>query len=249
MTEQTQSELLYHNIENDLRQKILSGEYGPGEKLPTEAEFCKMYSVSRITVRRAIQNLVDDNMLCRYRGKGTFVRQPVHEYDDTHENNMGFGSLLAQDASSRRKVVAAERMPASDYIAERLAIPVGNEIQLVRRVAYADNVPLILDNVYVSSEYLPNLVDDLKEDISLYDLLEGTYKLKLARADQRMNAVSATKEDAELLECLPGAALLHVEKIVTDTTGRPVHFSITNLVGDRTISKFSFDRKRTRIEH
>ena len=65
MADEPQTEFLYSNIENDLRQKILSGEFGPGERLPTEAELCEQYGVSRITVRRAIKNLVDDDMLRR----------------------------------------------------------------------------------------------------------------------------------------------------------------------------------------
>ena len=69
MTNEPQNELLYSAIEADLRQKILSGQYKAGEKLPTEAELCEAFGVSRITVRRAIQNLVEDDMLRRYRRK------------------------------------------------------------------------------------------------------------------------------------------------------------------------------------
>ena len=71
--ELTQPELLYQTVENDILKKIVSGELPGGSQIPTETELCKQYKVSRITVRRAVQNLIDQNLLYRLRGKGTFV--------------------------------------------------------------------------------------------------------------------------------------------------------------------------------
>ena len=69
----TQPELLYQTVENDILKKIVSGELPGGSQIPTETELCKQYKVSRITVRRAVQNLIDQSLLYRLRGKGTFV--------------------------------------------------------------------------------------------------------------------------------------------------------------------------------
>ena len=126
MADEPQTEFLYSNIENDLRQKILSGEFGPGERLPTEAELCEQYGVSRITVRRAIKNLVDDDMLRRYRGKGTFVRPKLHELDANLQNNLGFTGLTSLGGKANRHIIEAKRIPASATVAAKLGIPQGN---------------------------------------------------------------------------------------------------------------------------
>ena len=82
-------DLLYSQVENNLRQQIISGELGVGEKIPTELELCERYSVSRITVRRAVQNLVDEGLIYRLRGKGSFVSVPKRVIRKGSPNNFG----------------------------------------------------------------------------------------------------------------------------------------------------------------
>jgi DNA-binding GntR family transcriptional regulator len=242
MTEEPQNEFLYSSIENELRQKILSGEYGPGEKLPTEAELCEQYGVSRITVRRAIKNLVDDDMLRRYRGKGTFVRPKTHELDANLQNNLGFSGLSSLGGKANRHIIESRRMPASASVAMRLGIPQGNEVQYVKRLGIVDDVPLTLDNIYVSTELLPHFIDDLKEGYSLYKLFEEDYKLELDYADLSFSASIATQEEAELLECFTGAPLLVFDKVCYNTAGKVVHYSKTLLSGNRTSEHLRISR-------
>ncbi len=242
MTEELQGGLLYSHIENDLRQKIISGAYGPGEKLPTEAELCEHYGVSRITVRRAIQNLADDDMLRRYRGKGTFVRPKAHSLDENMQVGLGFAGLSSLGGRAERHIVEKRRIPASISLAEKLDIPQGNEVQYVKRIGLLESVPLTLDNIYVSSELLPHFIDDLKEGCSFYALLEAEYKLKLAYADLSFSASLATAEEARLLECFTGAPILVFDKICYDTDGKVVHYSKTLLSGNRTSERLVISR-------
>ncbi|MCH4053349.1 MAG: GntR family transcriptional regulator [Atopobiaceae bacterium] len=242
MADEPQTEFLYSNIENDLRQKILSGEFGPGERLPTEAELCEQYGVSRITVRRAIKNLVDDDMLRRYRGKGTFVRPKLHELDANLQNNLGFTGLTSLGGKANRHIIEAKRIPASATVAAKLGIPQGNEVQYVKRQGIVDGVPLTLDNVYVSTELLPTFIDDLKEGNSLYGLFEQQYKLKLAYAGLSFSAAIATQEEAKLLDCFTGAPLLVFDKVCYNTDGKVVHYSKTYLSGNRTSEHLCISR-------
>lgn len=243
MTGDPQGELLYSHIENDLRQKIISGEYGPGEKLPTEVELCRQYGVSRITVRRAIQNLADDDMLRRYRGKGTFVRPRAHDLDRNLQNGLGFSGLSSLGGRAQRHIVEKRRLPATASLAEKLGIPQGNEVQYVKRLGIVNGVPLTLDNVYVSTELLPHFIDDLKEGCSLYELFEVDYRLDLAYADLSFSASFATPEEAELLECFTGAPVLVFDKICYNTDGKVVHYSKTLLSGNRTSEHLVISRE------
>lgn len=242
MTEEPQNELLYSAIESDLRQKIFSGQYKPGEKLPTEAELCEMFNVSRITVRRAIQNLVDDDLLRRYRGKGTFVRPKTHSHDITTQNNIGFSGLGVMGAKAKRHIIEAQRMPAAPPVASRLNIPQGNEVQYVKRLGIVDGNPTVLDHIYVSSEFLPTFLEDLREDYSLYRLLETDYKLDLAYADLSFSASIASREEAELLELFTGAPILVFDKTVYTTDGKVSHYIKSLIAGDRTSERLLVKR-------
>ncbi len=243
MAEKLQEELLYSCIENDLRQKIISGEYGPGEKLPTELELCKRYKVSRITVRRAIQNLTDDDMLRRYRGKGTFVRPKTHNLDENLQQGLGFAGLASLGGRADRHIVEKRRMPAPASLAEKLGIAQGDEVQYIKRLGIMEGVPLTLDNIYVPSELLPNFIDDLKEGQSFYSLLESEYHLDLDYVDISFSASIANQEEAELLECYTGAPILVFDKICYDTDGKAVHYSKTLLSGNRTSERLVISRE------
>lgn len=242
MTGEPQNELLYSAIEADLRQKILSGQYKAGEKLPTEAELCEAFGVSRITVRRAIQNLVDDDLLRRYRGKGTFVRPKQHPFDKSLQNNLGFSGLASMGGKAKRHIVESYRMPASVSVAKRLNIPQGNEVQYVKRLGIVDDEPMVLDNIYVSSEFLPTFLDDLKEGYSLYRLLETDYHLELDYADLSFSASIASQDEAELLECFVGAPVLVFNKVTYTTDGKVAHYSKTLIAGDRSSERILISR-------
>jgi len=236
------NELLYSAIETDLRNRIISGEYAPGAKLPTESELCAQHGVSRITVRRAVQELVDDGMLVRYRGKGTFVKMPEMVFPETINTTFGFSGFTYADSVTHRHIIEKRRMPATKEVAQRLRLPENNEVQVVVRLMSVEDIPVGIDTIYVSSEMLPYFLDDLVEDTELYGLLEGTYGVQIDYADTQIGAVAATKEQADLLGCMPGSPLIVVNKVVIDVNQRCIHYSHTVLPGDRVVQSFVTSR-------
>ena len=248
MQDNAGSELLYSVIESELRQKIISGEYPPGTKLPTEGQLCISHGVSRITVRHAIQKLVDDGLLSRYRGKGTFVRSPEISLPEDFSTTVGFAAFSKHSDKMCRRILEKRRLHASAEVAQRLNIPENNEVQMVVRLIEADGIPIAISEVYVSSEMVPHFLDDLTEGTELHVLLQDSYGIVFDHVHVRISAAVADKQQAGLLECMVGTPLLVTEKVVVDVNGRNVHYSKTQLVAERASHAFTVGKGGQTVE-
>ena len=129
MLEGDQGELLYFQLESDLRQKMFSGEYGIGTRIPTEMELCQKYGVSRITVRRAIQDLVEEGVLERLRGHGTYVSVPKHVIGQSAACKRGFSSFADEGTPTSRIVLEKGMVNADASVSSWLGIPLGSKVQ------------------------------------------------------------------------------------------------------------------------
>ena len=117
----SQPDLLYAQIEHNLRQRIISGDLSIGEKIPTEIELCEKYSVSRITVRRAIQNLVDEGILYRLRGRGTFVSAPKREIRKGTKSHFGYHAF-SENGPTPCRIIEKRLLAADEKLARKLDI-------------------------------------------------------------------------------------------------------------------------------
>ena len=228
-----QPDLLYSQIEADLRNKILTRELTPGDRLPPEMELCDQYSVSRITVRKAIQILVDEGLVYRLRGRGTFVSKPKKVIEKSAPNNFGYQSFSEMGGKGSRRVIERKSATADKAMASRLETHEGAGISLVKRVIYEDSIPIAIDDVFVSSDLFPNFLDDLKEDMSLYQLLTETYKERIEREELIIDASIANEEEARLLSCIKGAPLFILNKVTRNAEGTPLHYSKSRIRADR----------------
>jgi len=142
-TERYSHQLLYATVRQRLLDDIAQGVYRPGQQIPTESELCTLYNVSRITIRKAISDLVNDGVLQRWQGKGTFVQsKKVENALLTVSGFTDFG--VSQGKPTREEVIEQERINA-DPFCERLNIPGGSEIFRLLRVMYLDDEPLTGD--------------------------------------------------------------------------------------------------------
>ncbi len=205
---------LYHQIKEDLTLQIRSGRWGPADELPSETELCRHYQVSRGTIRRAIADLVQQGLVHRARGKGTFVSRPKFE-----------GSVLAQyrqfrdggpphDAGAR--VLRCERRPASTDIQTILKLRTNREVFEIERVRSAQGVPISLQTSFVPASLCPGLkVSDLSGDLTddhLYDILEQKHRVIFVRAEEYLEPVLADDYVAGVLSIDVGSPLFLVER-------------------------------------
>lgn len=211
---------LYFQVSSRLETAIRNGRIPAGARLENEIAIGERLGLSRPTVRRAIQELVDKGLLVRRRGIGTQVVQSA--VSRPVELTSLYEDLRSTHHEPGTRVLLHAVEPARAELAERLGVPEGSEILHLRRLRSTDGSPVaILEN------YLPGSFTDLSED----QLTEsGLYQLLRARgvairiANQSIGARRATPEEAELLDIQRGGPLLSMERVAFDDSGRVVEY-------------------------
>lgn len=211
---------LYFQLSSRLEQAIRSGAIAPGDRLENEIAIGERLNLSRPTVRRAIQELVDKGMLVRRRGVGTQVVQ-------SHVTRQVELTSLYEDLQSSARlpttdVLARETIPASTVVAEQLRIPEGSPVVHLRRLRRTNDVPVAVMENFLPIEF---------EDITTTQLLSrGLYEIMRARgvairiANQRIGARSAREDEPRLLEIENAGPVLTMERVAFDLTGRAVEY-------------------------
>ena len=217
---------LYDQIKILLTQSLIAGEWKPGESIPSEMELAARFQVSQGTVRKAIDALAAENILIRRQGKGTFVAthtEPTHQYRFLR---------IIPDKGNKDKVhpttnfIDVKRGKASAEAAGALELKSGAPVTSVRRVLVFAGVPIILDEIVLSSVLFPNLtIEKIRESRgSIYSFLETGYGLRMIRAEERLRAVAADAFAAGHLMVTEGAPLLCVDRIAFTYGDKPVEW-------------------------
>lgn len=223
---------MYFQIQTQLLEMIQSGRLRPGDPLPSEEELSRIYGVSRMTSRQALQSLKSQGFASRHKGHGSFVSQPRVEKDITHL--CGFTAemrALGMKASSR--VLSCETIPAPPEIAAQLGIAVNAPIYQLRRLRLANDLPVAVEEIRLPSDRFPGVEKLDFSRLSLYQTLRDRYGIKVSRADEILEARSATNREAQLLEIQPRASLLVISRTLWSTDGLPVETAHSIYRGDR----------------
>lgn len=214
---------LFHQVAVILRDRILSGAHGEGERLPSEAELCESFGVSRITAKRAMDELASEGLVTRSRGRGTIVAAGAAiapfevSVDGWIENISRMGRMTDV------RVLEFDYRRAPRAIAQELDLPEGAEVQRSIRVRAHEGRPLSWLETWIPAEVGRSFtVEDLGARPLLH-LLERA-GARIASARQTITAGLASPQVAQALGVQAGAALLDVRRLVRDTEGRPVEF-------------------------
>ncbi len=233
---------LYDQIERNLRDLIINGKLIPGEMMPSEWELVEFYGVSRLTVRRALDELVRQNWLERKHGVGTFVRQPT-----TASIAASKLSFTEQMRSIGRKpssqLISKRTIPATAKIARFLRIQAGESIVEITRVRLADDEPILLETCCLSSERFPSLANySWSENESLYKILSEEHSVIVTGLDHTLKPVLLTETEAHYLQAKSGTPAILSEIVAFTKNGTPVEYvwSVSN--GDKSEFYFHFQR-------
>ncbi|TDK65519.1 GntR family transcriptional regulator [Sapientia aquatica] len=215
---------LYQQIKALITQSLQSGEWKPGELIPSEVELAVRFKVSQGTVRKAIDELSAENLVVRRQGKGTFVA--TH-----HEARAQFRFLrLKPDVGIQQypnnRFVEVKRIRAPAEIAKLLDIKVGDSVVYIRRVQSFDGVPTILEDLWLPGAIFKGLTADLLNEYKgpMYALFETEFGTHMIRASEQLRAVAADAVAAELLKIDIGSPLLNVERVSYTYGDKPVEF-------------------------
>jgi GntR family transcriptional regulator len=222
----------YHQLYEILRAKIVRGDWQPGQMIPAESEIVRIYKVSRITARQALDGLVQDGLIYRERGRGTFVAQPTFEKAMMRIRSFT-DDMQQRGLKARTKVLCKELIPAPAEIASQLGIPEQEELVRFQRLRMAGDDPLSIEESFLIHRTCPGILSHDFAQESLREVLTREYGIRWSRATQHIRSILAPPPTAALLGIKPKSALLYVERVSYDEQNTPGEFLRIMYRGDR----------------
>ncbi len=230
--EKGSSNPLYQQLMRHLKDDIVAGVYPAGGRIPSEQTLCQTYGVSRVTVRKALLDLVQEGLLVRRQGKGTYVASARLTRDLGHITSFS-DACTAMGRSAASRIIDCRREPAAPEDRKRLNLGENEQIIEICRLRLCDDEPVMLEyNRY------PTSLSFLEYETltgSLYGLLQA-HGLIPSRAIHDISLGHSTPAVSRYLGTAPGEALLLLDEIVFDQHDRPLHTSRQWIRGD----KFTF---------
>lgn len=215
---------LYRQIKALIVQGLQSGEWRPGEAIPSESELAVRFNVSQGTVRKAIDEMAAENLVVRRQGKGTFVA--------SHDDPRAFFRFLrlvpvsGKFEQGHSLPLECWRAKAGPEAQRMLQLKLGDPIIIVRRVLEFGGKPVVVDEIYLPGELFAGLSLEMLRghEGSLYSLFETQFGVRMVRAEERLRAVAADRANAGLLKVREGSPLLSVERVSFSYGDRPVEW-------------------------
>ena len=223
---------IYVQIQEYLAERILEGELPPEARIPSERELSQELGVSRMTVRRSITELVNEGLLERRHGAGTFVAKPKLNYEATELIDYT-QAIRSRGLVDTRQLLEFSEVPTSRRLAERLHVEIGHPLYHIVLLHLGNQVPFILERTFLPCERCPDIQEYDLEKTSLYDLITVGLHMHIACIDQEIEASVATERIAMQLRVEEGFPLLMVTRTVyRSEDGKPIQFSQDFLRGD-----------------
>jgi len=220
----------------ELRRRIVADINAgtPGAKLGSERELAERYGTSRSSLRQVLAALEEAGLVERAIGRAGGIFIAHVQVQRSLSDVVGVPAFLASQGYIAGTRVLSTKITAPDNTARQaLALSPGDFVVEIQRVRLADGSPISLESAQFPADAFPGLLEQQLGG-SIYELLESHYGLVTARADERIEAVTATEEEATLLGIKPHSALLLITRITYDQAGTPCEFSRDLFRGDRT---------------
>ena len=234
---------LYYQLKKQLLSLIEDGALKGGDQLPPEKELCEQLNISRPTVRQAFGELSNEGYLSRFKGSGTFVSAPKVSARFFNKLESFNYEMQMKGKTPTSKVLLLEKTTTFPKANEALGLPIHEPLIHLTRLRFADDVPLVLVDTFLPYSQFPQLLEVDFETKSLYNVLEKEYNTYIHRVSREIEAVTARRKEAELLQCSQNQALILVESLAYATgKSKPTEFSIARYRGD--INTFSVEVHR-----
>lgn len=213
---------VYQIIENDIKEKITSGALKHGDKIHSENELKEIYSVSRMTVRQALNNLVNEGYLYKHKGKGTFVN--TNKIEKRIQGLFGFTEEMRRiNRKVSNKLLSFNIIKADPEVREKLFLEEDEEVYVIERLRYGDHIPVLFEKLYLPHRIFKNLAPSTMES-SFYDYVEGMAGIKISHCVQTVEAMSANTRISNLLEIRKDSPVLFMTRNTFLDRGFPFEY-------------------------
>lgn len=217
---------LYEQIKVFLTQSLIAGEWKPGESIPSEVELAGRFNVSQGTVRKAIDALAMENILVRRQGKGTFVATHKEE-----KSKLRFLRLTAADGSKEildNELLECRTIKATPEIAKLTGLRKGTAVIEIKRLLSFSKRPVIIDYIIIQARFFRGLNETKinEHNGSLYRMYESIYGIPMVKAEEKLTAVPANAEQAQLLGVEKGFPLLRIERVAFSYGEKPMEWRV-----------------------
>ena len=223
---------LYHQLFLKLRDRLISGEWKPGEIFPRDADIVAHYAVSRITVRKAMDGLVNEGLVVRFRGKGTFVAHiAATKTKIASDNRPSYFKTIP--GKYRREVQKVAKVVISKHTADKLNVPDNHLASILKMVHWIDEIPICSEAIFVDDFKWPNLFET--KDIETRDIRE-IYRqngMVVTKIQQSVSAIIPAPETAQRLALAPNQPVLFISRVGYAENGSPLDFRLIHCRGDR----------------
>jgi len=235
---------IYYQLQELLVGKIESGELSPGNKLPSENELAAQYKISRNTAQKAIRALVDWGLAQRIQGKGTFVCNKSVTFSITASLSMT-SAVIGLNKEPHSQILQAKIIEASLDISQKLGIAKGDQVYIIQRLRFVDEMPIMIQTSYIPIEYLPDLLNKNLEDKSLFGIILHDYGIEIHNASEVMRAVSVTRFEGEMLKISEYSPAFLLQRTTYLKNGAVFEYAKTIVRGDK--SKFYVELNRNEL--
>lgn len=222
----------YLQLKSQLERLITAGALGRGEALPSERTLAQELGISRMTVRRALEGLVEAGLVESRRGSGTFVRK---EGLDQHVQQLfSFSDEVARAGyQAGSTVIAIEQFPAGELVSRSLDVELGTTILRLLRLRTLDGEPFEMQDAYLPPRFLPLSIVDLTQSGSLYETLDTQFGARPLRAVQTVGARLATQTEARYLKLPRDVPVLSKQRVTYGLDERPIEFVLCAARSDK----------------
>lgn len=230
----------YHKVKEALLDRMADGAWHPRAPIPSETELCRQFGVSRITVRKAIGDLVHEGRLRTVQGKGTFLTDPKVGERFVQRALGLYEEMQRRGLRVTTSVLRQEIIPVPADAVRRLKLEREARVIVIERLRSVENKKLLLSTTYIPEVLCPTLIDDDFSTGSLYGLLRDSYGLRIARGEHSLEAVAAGEPESGLLEIASGSPVLLLDTVMYLASGIPLEYSRVLQRGDRARVELDF---------
>jgi GntR family transcriptional regulator len=224
---------LYYQLKEILQEMIENEELKPGDMIPAERELCELQGVSRMTVNKAIMYLVNEGIIYREQGKGTFVSSPKEKQQISKLK--GFTEEMEDKGfKSQTKILSFKLKPATKQIKKILEIE-DSQINLieVKRLRFSNDEPLAIETVWLPQHLFNDMTKDMIEGKSLYSIFREQYGINPIKAKQTIEPIILSEYECKLLNQNPNSIALMFKRTTYSNDGTPIEYTNSIYRSDR----------------